>query len=79
MEGEEFHQAAVATGMPVAGRVPHKSRHARQGTWLLSRIARNRGAWVLIIRADDDNVPATALLSKPGIREDVLHFGTSVD
>ena len=53
--------------------------HRRQGvaTALISRlklIARQRGAHVIFIQADFGDAPATALYTKLGVREDVLHF-----
>lgn len=42
-------------------------------------IARERGAWVIIIQTDHGNDPAIALYSRLGTREDVLHFDIPVD
>ncbi|QVL51427.1 MAG: GNAT family N-acetyltransferase [Thiocapsa sp.] len=33
-----------------------------------------RGAHAVFVQADDEDEPAVALYSKPGIREEVLHF-----
>jgi aminoglycoside 3-N-acetyltransferase I len=56
--------------------------HRRQGiaTALIERtqeIARDIGAYVIIIQADYGDVPATTLYSKLGQRESVLHFDIS--
>jgi aminoglycoside 3-N-acetyltransferase I len=53
--------------------------HRRRGiaTSLLTavrRIATKRGAWVVFVQADPDDVPAVALYTKLGTREDVVHF-----
>lgn len=40
----------------------------------LSRIARDRGVWVIYVQADLGDDPAIALYTKLGRREDVLHF-----
>jgi len=40
----------------------------------LKQIARARGAFVIYVQADLVDLPAIALYSKLGIREDVLHF-----
>jgi len=37
-------------------------------------IARERGAWVVMVQADRDDPPAIALYTKLGVREDVFHF-----
>lgn len=53
--------------------------HRRQGiaTALIERLrelARERGAWVLYVQADQGDEPAVALYQKMGTREDVMHF-----
>ena len=53
--------------------------HRRQGiaTALIEQvrqIAAQRGAWVVYIQADRDDLPAVALYSKLGRREEILHF-----
>jgi aminoglycoside 3-N-acetyltransferase I len=53
--------------------------HRRQGiaTALideLRRVARQRGAYVVMVQADRGDAPAIALYNKLGVREDVLHF-----
>lgn len=60
--------------------------HRRQGiaTALiqeLKKVAKNRGAYVIIVQADtsDDDAAAIALYSKLGIREDVLQFEIAVE
>jgi aminoglycoside 3-N-acetyltransferase I len=40
----------------------------------LKGIAATRGAYVIFVQADPIDLPAIALYSKLGIREDVLHF-----
>jgi aminoglycoside 3-N-acetyltransferase I len=44
----------------------------------LKAIAKARGAYVIFVQADLADVPAIALYSKLGIREDVLHFDIQV-
>lgn len=41
----------------------------------LRAIARDVGAWVIFVQADPPDVPAVALYTGLGTREDVLHFG----
>lgn len=58
--------------------------HRRQGiaTGLIKHlcaIARERGAYVVIVQADQGDDPAIALYTKLGTREDVLHFDIAVD
>lgn len=53
--------------------------HRRQGiaTALIDRvraIGRERGAWVVFVQADWDDVPPINLYSKVGKREDIHHF-----
>jgi aminoglycoside 3-N-acetyltransferase I len=53
--------------------------HRRQGiaTALigeLKAIARQRGAYVIFVQADQEDAPAIALYTRMGTREDVLHF-----
>jgi aminoglycoside 3-N-acetyltransferase I len=43
----------------------------------LQSIAKERGAWVIFVQADYGDVPAIALYSKLGVREDVIHFDIS--
>lgn len=45
----------------------------------LKPVARSRGAYVIIIEADQGDEPPTALYTKLGTREDVLHFDIPVD
>jgi aminoglycoside 3-N-acetyltransferase I len=57
--------------------------HRRQGiaTALineLKRVAASRGVYVIFVQADIGDGPATALYTKLGIREDVLHFDIDV-
>ena len=57
--------------------------HRRRGiaTALIERlktIAAQRGAYVIFVQADLNDPPATALYTKLGKREDVLHFDISV-
>ena len=59
------------------------SEHRRKGvaTGLietLKPIARQRGAWVIFVQADNVDEPAVQLYTKLGEREDVLHFDISV-
>ena len=44
----------------------------------LQPIARQKGAWVIMIQADRIDAPAVALYDKLGAREDVLHFDIAV-
>ena len=44
----------------------------------LRELAADRGAYVVFVQADPGDEPATALYSKLGIREDVLHFDIPV-
>lgn len=37
-------------------------------------VAAERGAWVIFVQADPEDLPAVELYSKLGVREDVLHF-----
>jgi aminoglycoside 3-N-acetyltransferase I len=58
--------------------------HRRQGiaTALileLKKIAATRGAYVVFVQADPGDEPATALYTKLGAREDVLHFDITID
>ena len=57
--------------------------HRRRGiaTALLARvreIAAARGAWVVYVQADPQDVAAVALYTKLGVREEVLHFDLAV-
>jgi aminoglycoside 3-N-acetyltransferase I len=57
--------------------------HRRQGIATamieaLKPIARQRGAWVIYVQADQGDDPPIALYSKLGKREDVLHFDIDV-
>lgn len=47
----------------------------------LQEIAAERGAWVIFVQADTqpEDEPAIALYSKPGVREEVLHFDIRVN
>lgn len=59
------------------------SRHRRKGvaTALINElraIAAARGAYVIFVQADPPDVPAVALYTKLGSREDVLHFDIAV-
>ncbi len=40
----------------------------------LQRLAAERGVWVVFVQADHGDDAATALYTKLGVREDVLHF-----
>ncbi|MEO0912473.1 MAG: GNAT family N-acetyltransferase, partial [Pseudomonadota bacterium] len=58
--------------------------HRRQGvaTALIARtkaIARQRGASVIFVQADQGDAPPIALYSRLGTRADVLHFDISPD
>jgi aminoglycoside 3-N-acetyltransferase I len=44
----------------------------------LKQIAATRGAYVIFVQADLGDAPATALYTKLGTREDVLHFDIRV-
>ena len=44
----------------------------------LQEIASQRGAWVIFVQADYGDDPASALYTKLGVREDVLHFDIPV-
>ena len=44
----------------------------------LKRVAAARGAWVIYVQADHGDDPASALYTKLGTREDVLHFDIEV-
>ena len=44
----------------------------------LKKIAAARGAYVVFVQADPGDVPAIALYTKLGTREDVLHFDITV-
>ena len=57
--------------------------HRREGiaTALIEKLkglAANRGAYVVFVQADVGDEPATALYTKLGEREDVLHFDIAV-
>src|SRR5687767_8539391 len=60
---EEWRRRGVATGL-----IEH-----------LKVIARDKGAWVIIVQADPPDKPAVALYDKLGTREEVLHFDINVD
>lgn len=60
---EEFRRRGAATGL-----IEH-----------LKVIARDKGAWVIMVQADPPDEPAVALYDKLGAREEVLHFDISVD
>lgn len=47
----------------------------------LKRIAKERGAYVIFVQADtaEEDLPAIALYSKLGAKEEVLHFDIAVD
>jgi len=44
----------------------------------LKGIGKARGAWVIFVQADPPDLPAVALYSKLGRREDVFHFDIDV-
>ena len=44
----------------------------------LKKVAAARGAYVVFVQADPGDVPAIALYTKLGTREDVLHFDITV-
>jgi aminoglycoside 3-N-acetyltransferase I len=44
----------------------------------LKSIGALRGAYVIFVQADYGDVPAIALYTKLGIREDVMHFDIAV-
>lgn len=59
------------------------SDHRRKGVATalideLRAIAGKRGAYVIYVQADPSDLPAIALYSKLGAREDVLHFDIAV-
>ena len=58
---EEFRRRGVATALIEEVR----------------RIARDVGAWVVMVQADPPDEPAVALYDKLGTREEVLHFDIS--
>lgn len=60
---EEFRRRGVATALIEA----------------LKPIARDKGAWVIMVQADPPDQPAVALYDKLGTREEVLHFDISLD
>ena len=60
---EEYRRRGVATALIVA----------------LKPIARENGAWVIMIEADPPDAPAVALYEKLGSREEVLHFDIGVE
>lgn len=45
----------------------------------LKPIARDRGAWVIMVQADPPDAPAVALYEKLGTREEVFHFDIDVE
>lgn len=58
--------------------------HRRKGiaTALIDRvrtIGKARGAWVVFVQADKDDIPPVSLYSKLGAREDVHHFDIPID
>ena len=60
-----------------------REEHRRKGvaTALIEAvkpIAREKGAWVIMVQADPPDAPAVALYDKLGSREEVLHFDISV-
>lgn len=55
---EEYRRRGIATGLIKK----------------LREIARERGAWVIYVQADDGDEPAIKLYESLGVREDVLHF-----
>ena len=61
-----------------------RETHRRQGvaTALINRvraIGKERGAWVVFVQADKDDIPPVTLYSKLGVREDVHHFDIAID
>jgi aminoglycoside 3-N-acetyltransferase I len=57
--------------------------HRRQGLATamireLRRVAFARGAYVIFVQADYQDIPAVALYEKLGVREEVLHFDIAV-
>ena len=44
----------------------------------LKKVTAARGAYVIFVQADPGDVPAIALYTKLGTREDVLHFDITV-
>jgi len=60
-----------------------REEHRRRGVAsalieALKPIARERGAWVLMVQADPPDAPAVALYDKLGSREEVFHFDIAV-
>lgn len=62
------------------------AQHRREGIAsaliaALKTVAQQRGAYVIFVQADTDEIdlPAIALYTKLGTREDVLHFDLAVD
>ncbi len=58
-------------------------KHRRKGVATrlfeeLNKIAADYGAYVIFVQADPPDLPAVALYTKLGIREDVLHFDIAV-
>ncbi|HYC95218.1 MAG TPA: GNAT family N-acetyltransferase [Sphingomicrobium sp.] len=60
---EEYRRRGVATALIEA----------------LQPIAREMGAWVIMVQADPPDAPAVALYDKLGKREEILHFDISVE
>ncbi len=44
----------------------------------MTRIAAERGVWVIYVHTDHGDDPAIALYTKLGVREDVMHFDMPV-
>ena len=58
----------------------HRRRGIATGLILeVKELAKQRGAYVVIVQADQGDLPPTELYSKLGKREDVLHFDIDVD
>ena len=56
-----------------------REEHRRRGVATalieaLKPVAREKGAWVIMVQADPPDLPAVALYDKLGAREEVLHF-----
>ena len=61
-----------------------RDEHRRRGVATalidaLKPIARDVGAWVIMVQADPPDAPAVALYDKLGVREEVFHFDIAVN
>ena len=82
--GESFVAlAALKRGAVVGGLAAYELRRfeqERSEVYIYDlTVAAARGAWVIYVQADLADLPAIALYSKLGAREDVLHFDIAVE